>query len=663
MSTIETEIAVIDSVTAPFIAIEQISSSLSQSFANTGAELDRAFEGSTLKNMEKSFEHLKKSLLDAHEDIEILTSKIGELEKQLAQTKDRGAGLRECLGGIAARFGAMFTIQKTIQTADSLSIIKTRIEQINDGSMDTAVYMERLRGIADRTRTNFIDLATSVTQLQQRTGDLFSNDEALAFGETISKMFTIAGMTAQEISSVSLQLSQALGSGVLRGDEFNSIAEAAPNILTVIAEYMGVAKEEMRDLASKGVISADIVKNAILSQASVTSDTSKAFEQMGMTWEQVWNKLCNTAIEVTTPLLEIISLVAENFDLIAPAVYLAAAALGAYTLAMGTSMMITKMSAFITAMSKGIKGAWSLAVWKQTYAQHGLNAALMACPLVWIIGLIMVVIAVASIVVKWINKIENETYTVTGGIIGIISTLVAVIVNAATGVAKVVKSTIEGVANVIVAVVNFIANVVQDPPRAIAHLVGDLFCSILGFAESVVGVLDFIFGTDWAGEVAGLKNNIKNFLDSDDEFVKVAKEVELDWGLLDERLDYSTTFQWAMDKGAELWGLGQEEEVPDFSDLAKPYEDIATQQIEENKKIEKNTGRTADALEMTEEDLKLILDRAETETINRFTTAEIKINMTNNNNIENSADLDGIISELTMGVENAMNKAAMGVYN
>lgn len=221
----------------------------------------------------------------------------------------KGATLMNGLvGKVTALAGAYMGVQSAkgiIGTADTLTNTTARLNMINDGLQTTAELEDKIYQAAMRSRGGFTEMADAVAKLGQRAGTIFkNNDETIAFAETLNKMFVVAGASQAEMSSATLQLTQALGSGVLRGEEFNAVFEAAPNIMHAVAEYMNQPIGKLKELASEGKISAEIVKNALF---AATDKVNKQFEQMPTTWAGVWTLIKNYTLKATRPILQAIS--------------------------------------------------------------------------------------------------------------------------------------------------------------------------------------------------------------------------------------------------------------------------------------------------------------------------------------------------------------------
>lgn len=196
------------------------------------------------------------------------------------------------------------------QTADELTSIRSRINLINDGSQTTAEIMDKIYGAANRSRGSYIDMADSVAKLNMLAKDAFSsNDEAIAFVEQLNKQFKISGASVQEASAAMYQLTQAMAAGKLQGDEFRSIMENAPLLAQSIANEMGLSVGQLKEMSSQGLITADIVKNALLGSAE---ETNEKFAEIPMTFAEVGQSIQNQLIQAFQPVLEQISTIPQS---------------------------------------------------------------------------------------------------------------------------------------------------------------------------------------------------------------------------------------------------------------------------------------------------------------------------------------------------------------
>lgn len=565
-------------------------------------------------------------------------------------------GLTSKVMGLVGAYASFQGVQKLVNLSDEYTQTSARLKMIKDEQNDVESLQNKIFASAQRSRASYADTADMVAKISMRTDGLFSNDEAILFAENLNKMYTIAGASSAEMKSSQLQLLQAMGSGVLRGEEFNAVYEAAPNIMQTLAESMGVPITSLREMAADGKITANAVKKAML---GATKDINTEFKDMPMTWAQVWTGVMNELYFASQPLLEFISLLAKHWSTLEPIVIVAATAIGLYAATIGilngvqaTSNFLEGVHAARLAISQGLTLAQAAATKTATGAQVGLNAALLASPLGWVLLIIVAIIAAVYAVVAIINKCTNSTVSGTGVILGALATVGAFLWNVVLAWFDIILGYISMCVNQIIAWINLIGNVVNDPIGAIIHAFGFMADNVLGILETIAKAIDKVFGTDGADKVSHWRNNLDNFIKEaaykygNGSYEKIVNEVNWSSETLGlKRWAYSDAY-----KTGYGWGTKADEIVSGAFNG-----ELLTG-------IEENTGICADSLEITSEDLKYLRDIAERDIVNRFTTAEIKVDMTNNNNISGNMDLDGVVDYLVVGVNEAMEKAAEGVH-
>lgn len=569
------------------------------------------------------------------------------------------------IGKVKSLVGAYLGFQGVkalINTSDQFIQTTARLNMMNDGLQTTAELQDMIFQSAQRSRASYADTANAVAQLGNRARNAFnSNEEVVAFSEQLNKMFTIAGASQQEMSSATLQLTQALGSGVLRGEEFNAVFEAAPNVMQAVADYIGKPIGELKDLASEGEITADIVKKAMFAAAD---ETNAKFESMPMTWAQVWTTISNTVLMASQPILTAINWIANNLDIIGPIVLGIAAAIGVYMVA-----------------TYGVTAA----TWLWTQAQAALTAVMALNPIALTVMAIIALITVIYLAVAAINRWKGTNISATGIVAAIFWSLGAVIWNV-----------IAYSWNKFAAFAEFFANVFNNPVYSVNRLFVNLATNVIdaciamtsgvdGFATNLAnGIVDGVnvaikawnafmnilpdsvksflhigVGTEIShtasitGTLQNAKAGLQNLLgDKPEDYIEIPKMQMKDIGA-----SAMAGYNWgANSKLSNLFDSGVDN--TDYQSLL----DAAEGANQGAGDTAKNTGAMKDALDITEEDLKYMRDIAEQEVINRFTTAEIKVDMTNYNSVNSDLDIDGIVDALGSKVEEQMNISAEGVH-
>lgn len=306
-----------------------------------------------------------------------------ERQEQAEHGAERVNGAWSKMGGLIRSAMTAIGVKKIVELADNMTSTRARLDLMNDGLQTTAELEDKIMASANRSRASYQATADAVSKMGIMAKDAFgSNDELIAFSELINKQFTIAGTSAAGIDAAMLQLTQAMSSGVLRGEELNSVFEQAPTIIQTIADYLGVPIGKIREMAAEGQITSTIVKNAMLASAD---EINAKFEQMPMTFSQVWTIAKNAILEAFTPVLTMIGQGAQwiydNWSTIAPIFWgLAAAALG-YAVALGIQ---------------------TAATWIANGAAQTFFTTLLTNPLFWIALAIGVVVAA---IYKWVQSV------------------------------------------------------------------------------------------------------------------------------------------------------------------------------------------------------------------------------------------------------------------
>lgn len=603
--------------------------------------------------------------------------------KSLVATLAAGAGVKAILG-----------------MSDKMTSTSARLSFLVDDGGSVDALEQKIMASAQRSRAAYLDTASAIASMGANAGSAFSdNDELIAFMEQVNKQFVIGGATAEGQSAAMLQLTQAMAAGALRGEELNSILENAPGIARAIESYMGVAEGSIKQYAEQGLITSEVVKNALF---SVADETNAKFESMPMTWAQVWTTMQNKALSIFDPILARINqvanserfstvtdgiisglagiaavagvvldllisggaLVVDNWSWISPIVWGLVAAFLAYN----TVALITNGINGAMALAEGVKAAALAmstgATFAATAAQYGLNAALLACPITWIVVLVIALVAAFYAAVAAINHFAGTSLSATGLIMGAFAVAGAFLINLVLGVVNFVIGLGVELYNLIATFANFFANVFNDPVGAIINLFAGMFDFILGIVESAASLIDTVLGTDMSSAVAGFRNTVATKVEEivGDQVEVMEKLDASDYQI--QRIEYGDA--WAA--GNDL-GKGIEDAVGGLFDFdlgtGEDYgAGFTMDDIANNAALTaENTGATADALTASNEELAYLRDIAEREAINRFTTAEVRIDMTGmTNRIEGSADLDGVISELTNGFTEALVTAAEGVH-
>lgn len=473
---------------------------------------------STIKRIVEGTDRASKSILGASKRTDDFNDSLKRTEAATARASNGLSQFIKTAVGFAA-------VKKEMDLTDTYTNTNTRLGMITNSLAEQRSLQNDIFAAANRTRGSYTEMASAASKMRMLAGDSFgSNQEAVAFTELLTKSIKVSGAGTAEQNSAFLQISQAMAAGRLQGDEFRSVMENAPMVANAIAQYMGKSKGELKELSSQGLITADIVKNAMFQAAG---DIEDRFSSMPMTFADIWQRIKNDGAQafggvfdkanavlnsagVQIALNNLIGLIywageaTEGFidfctaawPMVSPFIWAAVAALGAYASAQIISNGLSLISAArFGAQAVGV-GIYALslwattgATWAETTAMLGLNSALYACPIVWIVGLVLILVAAFYAGVAAVNHFTGATLSGTGIIGGVIGGFAAEVINYFIGIY-----------NIIAAVANFFANVWNHPVSATKILFYDLAVTVIGYmsemARSVEAIINRIPGVN-----------------------------------------------------------------------------------------------------------------------------------------------------------------------
>lgn len=713
MATIRTAIALYDGVTAPLQAMHKAMNIVLNSFESMQRASGNSVDTSAIREAREELARAGAAFDEIEENIREAGNQQDRFNRRIRDGTTAADGLWGKLKGIAATVGGLAATKKILGLSDTLASTKARLNLIVDDGGSVGELEKKIMASAQRSRSAYFDTASAVASLGSNAGAAFANtDEIIAFMEQINKQFVIGGASAQGQAAAMLQLTQAMAAGALRGEELNSILENAPGIARAIESYMGIAEGSIKSYAEQGLITAEVVKNAMFAAAD---ETNAKFESMPKTWAQIWTSMQNKALSIFAPILTKINqignserftqvtdgiinglagiasvatwvldlliggaaLVVDNWSWLSPIIYGVAGALLVYYGYLGLvragELALAGVHA-VVAVAKGIMAAATMlvtgATWAQVSAQWGLNGAMYACPIVWIIILIIALVALFYAAVAAVNKFAGTSVSATGLICGAFMAALAFIGNIFIALWNLVVDVFVMIYNLVGTVANFIGNVFNDPVGAVCRLFFDLADTVLSVLQALASAIDTIFGSNLAGSVQGWRDSLGGWVDSTfgkgEEVMEQLNADDLKLG----RFEYGAAF----DMGYEF-GQGVEDTVGGLFDFSAMDSLGAADGLDAFNLgntldgIYGNTGDTAgntaamsDALDIAEEDLAYLRDIAEREAINRFTTAEIHVEQHNENHISSDTDLDGIMDAWANDFAEKLDVSEEGVH-
>lgn len=692
--------------------LEQLRMQLNQAIQEQNS-LNQAMQNMDVSAANDAYLRLSQTVGNTERYIRDNVDEQGRFNQEISAGTQQANELTNTIKRAVAAYISIQSVGKALNISDELVQTTSRLNMMNDGVQTTAELVNMVYAAAQDARGSFSQMADVVARFGNNAKDAFSSsEEVVAFADLIQKQMTIAGASTQEAANAELQLSQALGSGVLRGDELNSIFEQAPNLIQNIADYLDVPIGKIREMAADGELSADVVKAAIFSAAD---DINSKFNEMPMTWGQMWQSMQNTALIAFQPVLQrlndlanseafqtfiqgaieamatlanillnvfdlavsIGTFIGDNWSIIAPIVYGIVAALTAY---IAISAIVAAING-VMAIAEGVKAAAQMmatgATFAETAAQQGLNAALMACPLTWIIMLILALIVVIFAVCNAIAKMTGIANSGFGVITGGVNVVIQFFKNLGLTVANIAL----GIGNAIAALASNMMTAFHNAICSVQSWFYNLLSAALSVIEGICSALNKLPFVEF--DYSGISSAADDYAAKASEAAGNKEDYQSISDAFNEGFTTFDAFQdgWASDafNAGAAWGDGIADKVSNFSlsdvfgqtdipnvgDYTSGFSDaIANSGVGDSiGNIDDNTGKIKDSLDVTEEDLKYLRDIAEQEAINRFTTAEINVDMSGMQNTVNSGDdIDGFMTKLTDSVNEAVDNMTEGVH-
>lgn len=606
-------------ITETLVLVDQFSRSFSSYLRQS--RMARAATSQTTQAAKMSGQEYK-NLSAALAEASSSAGKTTRRQRDLNDAQKNGQAAANGLTGAIKRLVGAFVGVQGLRTlaglSDSLSSTRSRLTQVAQELGTVGDFNEQVYQSAMRSGAAYQEMASFIAQVGSMAGDAFSSGEELvAFAEQINKQLTISGATGESASAALFQLSQALSSGVLRGDELNSVMEQTPIITQTIAKYLGVSNGQLREMASEGQITADVIKNAMF---AATEETNARFEEMPLTWSRVINKAKNLGIQLFSPLINGFGLLAEKAD-----------------------QALTWMSENEDMVVAGLAGiGTAAAILGVKMAASGLAAAAAwAVPLLPIIA-IGAAITAAIVLARKAGADFADIGAFVGGVFG---TLYAYAMN----------QCIVPLQNGFAMFANFFGNVFQDPVAAVKVLIYDMALTCLGYVQSLAQGIENLVNKIPGVSVdltSGLTAFVNENLRQRQSVIESSgwKEYVKAWDYVDYSQAAASGMQLGARLGAKVDGFDLGGAISSALDGSaflgggNPLQDIAGNVDE----IKGNTGSIAKSVNMANEDLQSFVDVATRRYVNRInlTSQTPVIHVTGQNTGSTQADAEALARKI-----------------
>lgn len=584
--------------------LEQLRMQLNQAIQEQNS-LNQAMQNMDVSAANDAYLRLSQTVGNTERYIRDNVDEQGRFNQEISAGTQQANELTNTIKRAVAAYVSIQTVGKALNISDELVQTTSRLNMMNDGVQTTAELVNMVYAAAQDARGSFSQMADVVARFGNNAKDAFSSsEEVVAFADLIQKQMTIAGASTQEAANAELQLSQALGSGVLRGDELNSIFEQAPNLIQNIADYLDVPIGKIREMAADGELSADVVKAAIFSAAD---DINSKFNEMPMTWGQIWQSMQNTALIAFQPVLQRLNdlanseafqtfiqgaieamatlanillnvfevaasvgaFIGDDWSIIAPIIYGVIAALGAYLAIMGIVNAITAISAAIDATKAAADALAAGQTFLWTVQQYGLNAALAACPITWIIVLIIALIAIIFAVCNAIAKMTGIANSGFGVITGGVNVVIQFFKNLGLTVANIAL----GIGNAIAALASNMMTAFHNAICSVQSWFYNLLSTALSVIEGICSALNKLPFVEF--DYSGISSAADDYAAKASEAAGNKEDYQSISDAFNEGFTTFDAFQdgWASDafNAGAAWGDGIADKVSNFTPSSRSF--------------------------------------------------------------------------------------------
>lgn len=695
MATIQSSISLMDGMTRPLhniLSAMNTTISTLHTINNTSVNIDT----SHLAQAQQALVNAGAELTQIQDSIQDNINKQNQFNESLKRGESNSNGLFNSIKKLAIAYLGIQSIKKGLELSDELTQNKARLNLFNDGNQSTEELQNMIYQSSKRSRGDFLDTFDATAKMGMMVGNAFGNNkELVGFMELINKQFKISGTSAQGAQSAMFQLTQAMTSGVLRGEDLNSVLQQAPMIIKNIADYMNIPMSKVKDIASQGKITSEIVKNAMFAAGT---QINEKFESIPRTFGDSMTYLKNNAIRDFSAISSTLSdtfnserfqnfinglsnfvsyvirlgvsainmfgavggVLYETWGIIQP---FAIAVLGMFTVYKGimTALAIkttilngtTKLYNMALVAKNTILGITNETLLTTTAAQWGLNAAMLECPITWIVVGIGLVIAALYAGVAAFNKLTSSSVSATGIIVGAVYALGGIVYNVFAGILNCITSTFANIYNIGVSIAELFMNVFKSPIKAVGNLFLDFINFLIDSVKSIASILDTVLGTDTVGKIESMKSSLNDWMSEKigENDIKLERLDTQKYQI--ERVGIGDMYNKGYDVGSNFkLGVG--------GDTSNDY-DLTNELLGQ---IAMNTASTNGKLDMTTEEIKYLRDVAEMEAINKFTTAEVKVEVGGiTNNVASTVDVNDIFDGITNKMAEGLAIAAEGVYD
>lgn len=618
-------------------------------------------------------------------------------------------GLLKTVKSLAKAYLGVMGMKAIIGASDTITSSENRLNNLPGGNAQvTRETMDKTYSAAQRSRSGYGAMISNVSKSMTLAGDAFNNnvDNAIRFQEIMSKAYTVGGASAAEQSSSMYQLIQALGSGTLQGDELRSVREGAPVAYKAIEKFaQGVlhSSESLKELAADGYITSEIVVAAIM---NAEKEINESFKNTQVTFAQSWEMIKNMALQAFKPVLQMLNdvlnslvdsgflnVLGQTFVFVANLILWISDLIGRLFNWIGenwnwlsrlilTSLVIIGGVMAAVLFPRFIAWIKYIAFAAVYYAWLGITAVKSALKVAaawaianWQLLLIIAVIVAVIVAVIWLaDSFEDACGMIVGSVMSAVAFIWNAIVGVINGIVQLAYWAVEPIIGIIEWILNVCLGGFDSFGGACANLIGQIISWFLSLGKVVTTIIDAIFGTNWTDGLNSLQEKVLSWGKSESAITLSREAPAMQrWAYGDA---YDTGYSWGSSGakwvGDKLGGIGNYLKsyndantlvggsyLPDINSPAMSLSDDFLNGLDG---IGSDVGDIKDSMDLSNDDLEYLRKIADMEWRNEFTTAEIRVDMTNNNTVNGERDLDGIVEYLSEVLRNEMTNVAYGVH-
>jgi len=657
------------------------------------------------------------------------------LDKSTSAVKRFGNGFNNASGKATSAFGQIIagakriaavylsieTMKAIVGVTDDLQNSQNRLAVITGNTSNAIKAQQAILNSANDSYSDYSDTVDQVAKLMMNAPNQFKTvGDATKFTNTFQKLGKLGGASVYESSQAMYQLTQSMAKGKLDGDELRSVLEGMPLVANAIAKHFHTDIGTMKQMAAQGKVTADEVKAAMLEAADSTDQQFDKAYAKSKTFGMVWQEIKNAALTALRPVQQaLISLwnsrgaklfaagivtafvtaanvlsmvintiasignaIADNWSTIQPIIMILGGALMMYAAYQGICLAATVAATAAYVIYMGVVGAITIATHIWAAAQAIVNGTLMACPITWIIMLIVAIIAIIIGLIIAIGKVADSSQNAVGIVVGALNVGKAFIFNIFHAVLDIALNVVNVLGRKWTMFANFFGNILRDPCSTIIQTLSGMAQTALSILSGIASAIDGIFGSNlskvvgsWSKNVKSAGNKLSAKFGNGNYKGKEWKDVRADDFF--KRSDYSTSYKSGYTAGKNFSNkvvaglrhfttLGNGKVDPykiknqmrgSSGSVANPLNRTAGN----TGKTAHNTGKISKQLDTTNQELAYLHDIAHRDVVNKYTTASVNVQMNNKNTINNTNDLDDIIDGLVLKVKEAHGLIAEGV--